>query len=239
MEPKPPVRIPTGIIDELIMGGIPLGSIVLLKGVPKAGKSVFTGQMFHKHARMGIPIIGLVADQSVDETLKDWEEIGLDFYAYRDRLYLVDVFTRRLNSKPGTEPIIEDPYDVGSFIGALHEMTLRAMLDYSPPYILGFVASVNSLFMGMRHSLVYDFLVSLRDFARKSKQVWILEMNWGIESGSVETLVSAMVDGVIELGITENPTPRRYLRVYSMNRTAHTLRAVPFSIGWGGIRLEV
>lgn len=239
MERGSPVRVPTGIIDGLIMGGIPLGSIVLLKGVPKVGKSVFTGQMLHNHVKTGIPAIGLVADQSVGETLEDWKDVGFDFYPYRDRLYLVDIFTRRVNAKPGAEPIIEDPYDIASFIHALQEMTLRAMLDHSPPYILGFVASVNSLFMGMDHSLFYEFLILLKDFVRKSRQVWILEMNGGIEDESVETLVSAMVDGIIELGIEETPEVRRYLRIYAMNRTHHPLRKVPFSIEKGGIKLEL
>ncbi|WP_048152097.1 RAD55 family ATPase [Palaeococcus ferrophilus] len=239
MEHEAPVRVPTGIIDDLIMGGIPLGSIVLLKGAPKAGKSVFTGQTLYNHVKMGIPVIGLAADQSPEETLEDWRGIGFDFQPYKSHLYLVDIFTRRLNSKPGAEPVIEDPYDVGSFIQALQGMTLRAMLDHSPPYMLGFVSSVNSLFRGMRRSLVYDFLVSLRDFARKSRQVWILEMNWGIENESVETLISAMADGVIELGISEEPQPQRYLRVYGMNRTHHVLRTVPFSIERGGIKLKL
>jgi len=37
-------RVPTGMIDDPIMGGIPKGSVVLLIGDPKSGKTTFISQ---------------------------------------------------------------------------------------------------------------------------------------------------------------------------------------------------
>ena len=64
-------------------------------------------------------------------------------------------------------------------------------------------------------------------------------MNSGIQPPHVETTVKAIVDGIIELRLMEeSKTLRRYLRVYGMKRTNHTLSWVPYEISSSGIRLE-
>ncbi|MCD6558665.1 MAG: hypothetical protein J7K57_02140 [Palaeococcus sp.] len=61
------IRIPTGIIDGVIQGGIPLGSTVLVKGCPKSGKSVFISQIAYNQVKSGTPVIGILADDSKED----------------------------------------------------------------------------------------------------------------------------------------------------------------------------
>lgn len=57
-------RVPTGMIDDPIMGGIPKGSVVLLIGDPKSGKTTFISQFIHTQLTMGYSTICILVDIS-------------------------------------------------------------------------------------------------------------------------------------------------------------------------------
>ncbi|AIF69602.1 hypothetical protein PAP_06010 [Palaeococcus pacificus DY20341] len=234
-------RINTGIIDELIEGGIPIGSIILIKGNPKSGKSLFINQILYNQLRQGVPIIGILADEPKEEFLQNTREFGWDFLRYGDKVRLVDIFSKRIRKKSVWEedPIITNPYDILEFMSIIKDITLEFILKQDQPYIAGWVSSINSLFFGMEKSLVYEFFNNLKDLAKRAKQVWFVEMNSNTEVPDVEAAINAIADGIIELKLTEeDKTLERYLRVYGMRRTIHSSTWVPFEITKRGIVLK-
>lgn len=230
------MRLPTGIIDDIIQGGIPVGSIVLIKGCPKSGKTVFTSQIAYNQVKSGVPVIGILADDSKEDFLTFTGELGMDFSNFQDAIQLIDIFSlRRRRSSPLNEPIISDPWDILQFMDAIKDSTLNLLMERPGHNITGFISSMNSLFFGMEKGIVYKFFSLLKDFTLKTGQVWLIELNSNVESPEVEAMLNALADGVIELRLTEEG--RRFLRVYGMKKTMHSKMWIPFDIRRGGVVL--
>ncbi|WP_457752544.1 RAD55 family ATPase [Thermococcus sp.] len=237
-------RIPTGIIDDLIMGGIPRGSVVLLLGDPKAGKTTFLTQFLHNQLSMGYYAIGILVDISRYEFVSNALDFGWDFTPYfEERFFVLDAYTQRLRGSPKftfDEAVVTNIADTTQLINAIKDVMIKILSTRSPPMITGVISSLTPIFFETDKKQIYKFLEDLKELAHRNKQVWILEMNSGIEEPHVEMMVKAIVDGIIEMRlIEENMTLRRYLRVYGMRRTKHVLSWVPYEITETGIRLQV
>ncbi|MDK2869756.1 MAG: hypothetical protein PWP39_991 [Pyrococcus sp.] len=235
-------RIPTGIIDDLISGGIPRGSVVLLIGDPKAGKSIFISQFTSTQVRNGNYVIGVLIDISKYEFVSNALDFGWEFMPYLDdKIVLLDAYTQRLRKAPKfsfDESVITDISDTTRLLDAIKDTTLRILSTTKAENVVGFISSMTPIFFEISRKEIYKFLEELREFAHRNKQVWILEMNSGIEEPQVEMMVKAIVDGIIELKLMEEgKTLKRYLRVYGMRRTAHKLDWVEYSITSSGIKL--
>ncbi|BAA29256.1 RAD55 family ATPase [Pyrococcus horikoshii] len=235
-------RVPTGIIDELINGGIPRGSVVLVIGDPKAGKSTFLTQFVYNQIKLGVPVIGVLVDISKYEFISNALEFGWEFTPYLDdKIILLDAYTQRLRKAPKfsfEETIVGDLSNTVNLLDAIKDTTLKILSSVKTDGVVGFISSMTPIFFETSKKEIYKFLEDLREFAHRNRQVWVLEMNSGIEEPYVETMVKAIVDGIIELRLVEEgKTLKRYLRIYGMRRTAHRLDWIEYSITSQGIKL--
>ncbi|WP_087036936.1 RAD55 family ATPase [Thermococcus litoralis] len=239
-------RVPTGIIDPLLMGGIPKGSVVLLIGDPKSGKTTFITQFMYNQLIGGANVIGLLVDVSRYEFISNALDFGWGLMGYlNDKLHILDAYTQRLRGGPKfsfTEEVIPDIRDTSQVIDVIKDLTTKIILNnphVDNPPVIGAVSSLTPMFFETEKKQIYKFLEDLKAFAHKNKQVWILEMNSGVEEPHVETIIKAIVDGIIEMKLfEEEKTLRRYLRVYGMRRTRHVLSWIPYEITESGIVLQ-
>ncbi len=84
-------RFETGIegFDELIEGGIPESSVILLSGGPGAGKTTFSSQYIWKGLQKGDTCVYITTEESPEDIKKDVKEFGFDFSKYEgDSLYI-------------------------------------------------------------------------------------------------------------------------------------------------------
>jgi len=89
-------RVPTGVIDDLIMGGIPKGSVVLLIGDPKSGKTTFISQFIHTQLTMGYSTICILVDISKYEFISNALDFGWEFMPYlEENFFVLDAYSQR------------------------------------------------------------------------------------------------------------------------------------------------
>ncbi|WP_297487516.1 RAD55 family ATPase [Thermococcus sp.] len=237
-------RVQTGIIDALIQGGIPAGSVVLVIGDPKSGKTILQTQFLYNQVVMGgLPGLAILVDLPKKEFLEISKGFGWDFSPVLDEfLYLVDAYSHRIKGAPKfsfSEDVIIDasnPIQIARFI---RDTTAGLVAGGHSGQLIGVITSLTPLFFEAELVEIYKFLEELKDIAHRYKQVWTIEINTGIERAQVENMVKAIVDGIIELRMfEEGRTLRRYLRVYGMRRTAHSLSWFPYEITPTGIVLR-
>jgi len=138
----------------------------------------------------------------------------------------LDAYTQRIRGGPKfsfTEEAIPDIRDTTHIIDIIKDTTTKILLNnphVETPLIVGVISSLTPMFFETEKKEIYKFLEDLKAFSHKNKQVWIIEMNSGVEDPQVETIIKAIVDGIIEMKLfEENHNLQRYLRVYGMRRT--------------------
>lgn len=240
----PTERIETGIIDPLIQNGIPAGSVVLVIGDPKSGKTTFQAQFLYNQVVLrGMPGLAILVDMPKREFLSVSKDFGWDFSPVLDELlFLIDAYSHRIKSAPKfsfSEDVIIDasnPFEITKFI---RDTTSGLVASGHTGQLVGIITSITPLFFESEIVDIYKFLEELKDVAHRYKQVWLIEINSGVERSQVENTVKAIVDGIIELKMfEEGRILRRYLRVYGMRRTAHSLAWIPYEITPTGIILR-
>ncbi|WP_010478915.1 RAD55 family ATPase [Thermococcus zilligii] len=237
-------RIKTGVIDSLIQGGVPEGSVVLVIGDPKSGKTIFQMQLLYNQVVLhGMPGLVVLVDMPKKEFLEISKEFGWDFAPILDEyLYLVDAYSHRIKSAPKfsfSEDVIIDPSSPTQIAKFVRDTTTSLVSSGHTGQMVGVITSITPLFFESERSEIYKFLEELKDIAHRYKQIWFIEVNTGVERPEVEAMVKAIVDGIIELKMVEEGRAlRRYIRVYGMRRTAHSLSWFPYEITPSGIVLR-
>ncbi|ASJ03419.1 recombinase RecA [Thermococcus profundus] len=237
-------RIETGIIDSLIQGGIPEGSVVLVIGDAKSGKTTFQMQFLYNQVVLrGMPGLAILVDLPKREFLDISKGFGWDFSPILDEyLYLVDAYSHRIKSAPKfsfSEDVIIDPSNPTQIAKFVKDTTSSLVASGHTGQMVGVITSITPLFFESELVDIYKFLEELKDIAHRYRQVWMIEINTGVEKPEVEAMVRAIVDGIIELKMfEEGRTLRRYIRVYGMRKTAHSLSWFPYEITPSGIILR-
>ncbi|MDY6778791.1 MAG: ATPase domain-containing protein [Candidatus Nanohaloarchaea archaeon] len=80
-------RVATGIhgLDDLIQGGIPKHSTLLVAGSAGTGKTLFCCQFLWQGLQEGDNCLFITLEEDEDDILKDAAEFGWDFEEYEDR----------------------------------------------------------------------------------------------------------------------------------------------------------
>ena len=79
-------RAPTGVpgMDEILFGGIPESSLVLLAGTCGTGKTTFGFQFLLEGAKRGEPGVYISLEEEPERLVRDARRIGLDIKGYVD-----------------------------------------------------------------------------------------------------------------------------------------------------------
>ena len=78
------VRIATGVrnLDDLLMGGLPRGSVTLIGGPPGAGKTILTQQICFNNAREAQPVLYFnTLSEPTAKTLRYLTQFGFSMQA--------------------------------------------------------------------------------------------------------------------------------------------------------------
>lgn len=204
-------RIPTGIprLDELIEGGFPSDSMILLVGYPGAGKTIFSGHFIHdgasKHGAIGV----YACFAETKETfMRNMLRFGWDFERLEQdkRIVVLDLaVTREAGLQTNLNTIMESMTSLNAS---------RLVID-----------SFSAVSMALKEEIDIRVLIHLLyKFLKRSNCVSILALDqpWGsnlIGQGISEFLA----DGIIHLEtyFDQEKRLRRRLRILKMRGTNH------------------
>lgn len=235
-------RVNTGLneLDELISGGLPMNSIILVSGTPGSGKTILCFHFLMKGLNNGENCLYLTSDERIENILKQANGIGLNFQHWIDqgklKFQYLDLDKSDVHKKmdeaiktgnysrvvlDSLTPISEVPVWISSNREIIPKVDSVGEEKYP-------IESIPSTRMHIRR--VMSILSKENCTAMVTSEV--LE---GSRSLSRDSISEFMVDGIILMDL-DMTMDRRKLTIRKMRATKHTLKPQDITITEGGIK---
>ncbi|MEM5784744.1 MAG: ATPase domain-containing protein [Candidatus Aenigmatarchaeota archaeon] len=204
-------RIKTGIgkLDELMGGGIPPKSIVLLKGQSGFGKSTLAKQFIED---------GLLRDQkclyiAIDENPKEIREYFKKNKISTKNLIIIDAYSSRHNRKSDEEFAIEGQLDLDKLSILITDVLEKLKSNKEKRCVIDTISSLSLISEpDILIKFIQNTISKLKDYEITSILI--------VEEGTLEqktlATISYMVDGIIEF---KGEGSKRYIRIAKMKGT--------------------
>ncbi|MFH1835687.1 MAG: ATPase domain-containing protein [Methanobacteriota archaeon] len=236
-------RVPTGIpgLDQLLEGGLPKKSAVILQG-PIGSEKTMCGTQFIAEALSGEnSVLVVLNNTSVDEFKNFLSRFNIDatIYEKKKRLCYVDCYSWRIKPIKDFEedwPVIRVARDLSSMGVGIQKAeewlapspVKRAYIELLSPFLKHF-----------EFDPVYDFtqVLNARLKAEDFTSLFILEL--GMHDTQVVSSIQEVFDGVIDVKVeTDGNEIKRSLVVIHMKDTALRPQYYPINVTSEGVRVE-
>jgi len=205
-------------LDEVLGGGLPDKSVILMTGEPGSGYDILAQQILYQHALKNDKVVYFTAFRSSDALKEDFENLSWDVPSLEktDQWVFVDIHT------PSALQILRE--EIPSKI----EKGCWTLID-----------SLSYLLQTQKVDSILKTVELLLETARKRGGIHFLLLVQGMQNPQTEVTLQHLVDGVIEFTAQEiaGGIDRR-MRMKKMRKTVYTPRLIPFRITERGIVIE-
>lgn len=221
-------RVKTGVrgLDELIEGGIPIGSNVLVAGGPGTCKTIMGLSFIYNGAKeLGEAGLFVSLEENTANIVWNMENFGWDIKKMQDK-NLIKIYKLKLNPHENLELQIE------AELKAIREIVKeikakRLVIDSTTAFAIWLKEP------GLIRSLLYEFVDKLKDLGCTT--MLISEVRGDKTAFSAFGVEEFVSDGVIALYFTP---PHRSIFVRKMRGTNHSKNVHPFEITNNGIEIN-
>ncbi len=203
-------KVRTGIrrLDDLLYGGYPIGSNILVYGPPYSKKEVLVYSFVAEGLRKGVPAIWILTDVTV-ETIR--EEMGyvLPTYAQYEKMGLVhyiDAYSRSIGDKTEIEGVIylDSQTDVEGIAKAVDEIAAKIKENH-PYYRLAF-KNLSTIMAYLDPQALLRFIQPFTTKRKRDNAVSLYLLEKGLHSDNEIQMVGYSMDGMIEFKIEAHKT---------------------------------
>ncbi|MBN1539023.1 MAG: hypothetical protein JW939_02680 [Candidatus Thermoplasmatota archaeon] len=201
-------------LDQLLHGGVPSGSQVLLKGPAFSGKEVVLDKLMACSLSQGIPVIYVSSNRAMKEVMHGIIRQVPEFRMYNQEglVRMYDLFSKHMDGRVLKEGHrifnIEDREDFKRF-----QMDLVSLMEELVSEFHGGVLLINSLSPLISRTDPGDLMKFLQVLIARSKSYRftnILDMATGVHPESMENSIEYLMDGILEFRERDN---RKSLRL--------------------------
>lgn len=240
---------PTGIagLDEILKGGFPKGSIVLVAGAPGTGKSLFARQFANIGAKKFEQKCMYVSlEQKTPEIHEEAKLFGMNFKEHekngRLKTWFFDIASRQVPAHETHISLLKkEAKDFGAERLVIDSLNPFADFPISFDELIhyGFLGEMDKVILPtIREGLivrmqVHKLMTALKEL--NCTTVVISEIPKNSHSFSRDGVSEFMADGVIVLTSNENG---RFMTVEKMRKVRHTTDALPLEISQTGMKIK-
>ncbi len=197
------VRTGTRRLDDLLYGGFPIGSNILIYGPPYSNKEVLVYSFVAEGLRKGVPAIWILTDITVDSlreemiyvlpTYEQYEKMGLVYY--------VDAYSKSIGDTSEMEGVIYLDYqnDVDGIAKAVDSIVAK-IKEKSKYYRLAF-RSLSTIMAYLDSQALLRFLQPFTTKRKRDNAVSLYLVEKGLHSENEIQMVGYTMDGMIEFKI--------------------------------------
>jgi KaiC/GvpD/RAD55 family RecA-like ATPase len=230
-------KVKTGIprFDDLLLGGMPIGSNIMIHGPPFIGKEVMANTFLMEGLRKGIPVIIILTDKTPKDVRDEMRFImsGFEEYEKLGLVKYVDTFARAMgvdDADPHTI-YIERPDDHEKMAEAI-ESIAKQFKEKHEYYRLLF-RSVSTLIAYSDPNAAFRFLSPLCGRRKKDQAVSLFIVEKGMHSEQELQMLGSIMDGMVDFKVDQLKTffaikgisdvqSRAYIR-YTATKSALTI----------------
>jgi len=218
-------RVKTGIpgLDELIQGGIPKSSTVLLSGGTGTCKTIFSMQFIYNGAmQFKEPGLFVTVESNPKNIAWNMESFGWDIAQLEERR-MMNISRLKLSSRRSFSDLIDE--EIATITGLVREIGVKRMVVDSTTAFASLIGERGEL-----RSLLFKFTDSLKDLCCTTiLTAETKNLKTEFSAFGVEEFIS---DAVIALYFTP---PNRSIFIRKMRGTNHSKTVHPFEITESGI----
>ncbi|MEW5760198.1 MAG: ATPase domain-containing protein [Candidatus Thermoplasmatota archaeon] len=188
-------------LDDLLLGGIPMGTNVLIIGPPFIGKETLVDTFIIDGLVKGIPCIIVTTDASPLEIKEEMKYILpiIDEYERIGLLKYVDVYTRvmGLDEKNENAEYVDHPTDYIKIMDAIEKIVSKFKDKYATYRLV--VRSISTFITYSEPAITYRFLQSITGRCKRSKIVALYALDKGMHTETEVQTIGHLMDGSIEM----------------------------------------
>jgi KaiC/GvpD/RAD55 family RecA-like ATPase len=195
-------------LDDLLFGGIPFGSNVLVYGQAFIGKEVVISQFVAEGLKKGIPAIWVITDKTPADIREEMEFVvsGYQEYEKLDLVRYVDAYSKSMGEEA------EDPYTTYINEPTDHEGLLKSVdtitkeLKKKHKYYRLAFRSISTLIAYLDTNIAFRFLQPFEGRRKRDKGVAMYIIEKGMHSETDIQMLGSIMDGAVEFKLEQLQT---------------------------------
>ena len=194
-------RIRTGIsrLDDMMLGGMPFGSNVMLYGPPFTGKQIILNRFIIEGLGKDIPCMIVTVDRSVTDVKEELKEYVLDYDKCEKNglIRYIDIYSKRMELKCDEQNVeyIKDIKDLDVIIMTMNNILSTLKEDWEYYRI---VFPLSTLLTNLNSRDVFNFLEDLTGKCKRDNSVAFYSLTKGMHNENDVQVLRHLMDGVIE-----------------------------------------
>jgi len=196
-------------LDDLLLGGIPFGSNVLVHGPPFTGKEVMVGQFMEEALKKGIPVIWVLTDKTPGDIRAEMQFIlsGYEEYEKLDLVKYVDSYSMSMGQTredPYTV-FLDDPTDHTRISQTVEEIVKEFKEAGHQHYRLAF-RSLSTLIAYSDPISAFRFLSPFCGKRKRDGAVSMYTMEKGMHGEQEIQMIGSVMDGMLDFKVDQLKT---------------------------------
>lgn len=197
------VKSGTTRLDDLLMGGLPFGSNVLVYGPPFMGKEVLVGSFVAEGLAKGIPVIWVITEKTPSEIREEMNFIvsGFEEYEKLGLVKFVDSYSRSMGDQSNDPNVayIETPTDFQGIQNAIDVFAKEIMKKHK--YYRFVFRSISTMIAYLDPATAFRSLNPIVGRRKRDKAVSMYMIEKGMHGDQEIQMVGSLMDGMIEFKV--------------------------------------
>ena len=193
----------TARLDDLLLGGVPFGSNVLVYGPPFTGKEVLINVFIAEGLKKGIPALWILTEKTPNEIREEMGFVvsGYEEYEKLGLVRYVDAYSRSMGDD-STDPYadyVEAPTDYESIQKAIENVT-KSFKEKHDYYRVGF-RSISTLIAYLDPATAFRFLSPVVGRRKRDRAIGLYTIEKGVHGEQEIQMIGSLMDGMIEFKV--------------------------------------
>jgi KaiC/GvpD/RAD55 family RecA-like ATPase len=194
------VKTGTARLDDLLLGGVPFGSNVLIYGPPFTGKEVLVNCFISEGLKKGVPAIWVLTEKSSKDIRDEMMYILSSYEEYEKKgmVKYIDSYSRSMGDDTVDDytTYVESPTDYETIQKAI-ETAAKEFKDANEYYRLAF-RSISTMIAYLDPNTAFRFLSPIVGRRKRDRAVAMYTIEKGVHGEQEIQMLGSLMDGMIE-----------------------------------------